>query len=105
MKKYCTPIARHSVSTTDVVQDYYASHYAAEIVNAFTNIMFLYLGLRGLYNCVKHGHDRIFMVTFLGYLLVGFGSFCFHSTLKCGSIADVLQKGVDILFRSLAARR
>jgi dihydroceramidase len=33
-------------------------------------------------NCVQHGHDRIFLVTFFGYLLVGSGSFAFHSTLK-----------------------
>ncbi|EGD86661.1 hypothetical protein H112_05167 [Trichophyton rubrum D6] len=63
-------------------EDYYATPYAAEIVNAFTNILFLYLGVKGIRSCRKNGHDAIFQVAFLGYLLVGLGSFLFHSTLK-----------------------
>lgn len=63
-----------------------------------TNLLFLYLGLKGIHNCVKHKHDNIFIVTYLGYLLVGFGSFCFHSTLKCKQSREtcgtlVLTKG------------
>jgi hypothetical protein len=65
------------------IQDYYATIYSAEIVNAFTNLLFLALGLRGIRNCLKYGHDTIFTVSFLGYILVGAGSFLFHSTLKC----------------------
>jgi len=63
-------------------EDYYATIYSAEIVNTLTNLMFVYLALRGLRNCIKNGHDTIFKVTFIGYLLVGIGSFCFHTTLK-----------------------
>jgi len=63
-------------------EDYYATPYAAEIVNTMTNLLFLYLGVRGIVNCITQGHDRIFLVTFCGYLLVGTGSFLFHSTLK-----------------------
>lgn len=46
----------------------------------------MYLGIKGVRNCLKHGHDTVFMVTFLGYLAVGTGSFMFHSTLKCKSV-------------------
>jgi hypothetical protein len=41
------------------------------------------LAFKGIYNCLKHGHDNVFLVTFLGYLIVGSGSFAFHATLKC----------------------
>jgi dihydroceramidase len=66
-----------------VRQDYYATIYFAEIVNALTNLLFLWLGLKGLLSCRKYGHDVVFQVAFCGYLLVGAGSFLFHSTLKC----------------------
>ena len=55
----------------------------AEIINTLTNGMFMYLGWKGLRNCISEGHDRIFLITFLGYLLVGCGSFLFHATLWC----------------------
>jgi dihydroceramidase len=64
------------------VQDYYATIYSAEIVNSLTNLAFLYLAARGLRSCLVHGHDAIFVVSFVGYLAVGLGSFLFHSTLK-----------------------
>jgi len=43
----------------------------------------MWLAFKGMSNCWKNGHDRIFFITFFGYLLVGSGSFAFHSTLKC----------------------
>ncbi|ORY06497.1 alkaline ceramidase-like protein [Clohesyomyces aquaticus] len=63
-------------------EDYYATIYAAEIVNTLTNLLFMYLAIKGIRNCVTNGHDRIFIVTFAGYLIVGTGSFLFHATLK-----------------------
>ncbi|KAL0252247.1 alkaline ceramidase ydc1 [Diplodia seriata] len=36
----------------------------------------------GINNCLRNEHDSIFLVTFAGYLVVGTGSFLFHSTLK-----------------------
>lgn len=33
-------------------------------------------------SCRRNGHDTVFIVAFLGYLLVGIGSFFFHATLK-----------------------
>ncbi|KAI7373122.1 hypothetical protein KC328_g16816, partial [Hortaea werneckii] len=62
-------------------QNYYATPYSAEIVNTLTNLLFVFLAFKGMYSCYKHDHDRIFFVTFAGYLLVGTGSFAFHSTL------------------------
>ncbi|KAL9031712.1 MAG: hypothetical protein Q9196_000260 [Gyalolechia fulgens] len=70
-------------------EDYYATPYAAEIVNTLTNLMFVFLAFKGIFNCVKHGHDSVFFVAFVGYLLVGTGSFLFHATLKCRGISDL----------------
>ncbi|KFZ20266.1 hypothetical protein V502_03249 [Pseudogymnoascus sp. VKM F-4520 (FW-2644)] len=77
-------------------EDYYATIYAAEIVNTLTNLLFMYLGIKGVRSCLKHGHDKVFMVTFLGYLAVGTGSFMFHSTLKCRSMAASRRAFHDI---------
>jgi len=63
-------------------ENYYATQYSAEIVNTLTNLLFIYLAFRGITNCLNNGHDRIFLITFVGYLIVGSGSFAFHSTLK-----------------------
>ncbi|KAI7287424.1 alkaline ceramidase-like protein [Hortaea werneckii] len=76
---YWAPIT----STLDWCEEnYYATPYSAEIVNTLTNLLFVYLAFKGMYSCYKHDHDRIFLITFAGYLLVGTGSFAFHSTLK-----------------------
>ncbi|RKF82560.1 Alkaline ceramidase 3 [Golovinomyces cichoracearum] len=63
-------------------EDYYATRYSAEIVNTLTNILFIILGIKGLRNCMKYKHDSVFAVAFIGYLVVGIGSFAFHATLK-----------------------
>ncbi|KAF2156038.1 alkaline ceramidase [Myriangium duriaei CBS 260.36] len=63
-------------------EDYYATIYSAEIVNTLTNVLFQYLAFKGAYNCIKNDHDQIFLITFIGYFLVGTGSFLFHATLK-----------------------
>ncbi|TRX98186.1 hypothetical protein FHL15_000831 [Xylaria flabelliformis] len=47
-----------------------------------TNILFLWLGARGIKACIKYGHPPIFFVTFIGYIIVGCGSTLFHATLK-----------------------
>ncbi len=61
----------------------YATVYSAEVVNTLTNLVFVYLAFKGIQSCRRHGHDTIFLVSFVGYLLVGTGSFLFHATLKC----------------------
>lgn len=43
------------------------------------------LGVWGIISCRRNQHDQIFVVAFLGYLVVGTGSFLFHTTLKCKS--------------------
>lgn len=63
-------------------EDYYATIYSAEIINTLTNLLFIYLAFKGINNCLRNDHDSIFLVTFLGYFVVGTGSFLFHSTLK-----------------------
>ncbi|EEA20385.1 alkaline ceramidase ydc1 [Talaromyces marneffei ATCC 18224] len=63
-------------------EDYYATPYSAEIVNSVTNFLFMLLGIKGVLNVRKHGHDKVFEIAFYGYLIVGMGSFLFHSTLK-----------------------
>ncbi|KXT15168.1 hypothetical protein AC579_7938 [Pseudocercospora musae] len=63
-------------------ENYYATRYSAEIVNSLTNLLFVYLAFKGMHNCLRHGHDNIFFLTFFGYLIVGSGSLAFHSTLK-----------------------
>ncbi|KAF2398220.1 alkaline phytoceramidase [Trichodelitschia bisporula] len=62
-------------------EDYYASHYLAEIVNSLTNLIFVVLAFKGIANCLRNGHDTVFVVAFVSYLLVGLGSFFFHATL------------------------
>ena len=74
-----------------VIKDYYATIYSAEIVNTLTNLLFMALGIKGIRNCLKYDHDNVFLVAFIGYLLVGSGSFLFHSTLKCWSLAKLAQ--------------
>ncbi|RPA85718.1 alkaline phytoceramidase [Ascobolus immersus RN42] len=64
-------------------EDYLITSYTAEFINSTTNAIFVALALRGMYNCVKQGHDIVFFVTFLGYLVIGLGSLAFHSTLWC----------------------
>lgn len=76
---YWAPIT----STLDWCEEnYYATRYSAEIVNTLTNTLFIWLGFKGMHMCYAHDHDRIFFITFFGYVLVGSGSFAFHSTLK-----------------------
>ncbi|KAJ2983776.1 hypothetical protein NQ176_g444 [Zarea fungicola] len=47
-----------------------------------TNLAFLFLGIRGVRSCLSQSHDRIFLIAFGGYMLVGMGSIAFHASLK-----------------------
>jgi dihydroceramidase len=64
-------------------QDYNITYYCAEVVNTFTNVVFIWLGYKGLRDVVAYSHSRIFILVFLGYMVVGLGSIAFHTTLKC----------------------
>ncbi|KIX07955.1 uncharacterized protein Z518_02609 [Rhinocladiella mackenziei CBS 650.93] len=65
-----------------LTQDYYATIYSAELVNSLTNLAFVYLAYKGISSCLRNGHDTVFLLGFVSYLVIGLGSFCFHSTLK-----------------------
>ncbi|PQE20990.1 putative alkaline ceramidase protein [Rutstroemia sp. NJR-2017a BBW] len=67
-------------STVDWCEsNYTVTRYCAEAINASTNLLFLYLGLKGI---AKYRHDPILLISYIGYLTVGIGSFLFHATLK-----------------------
>lgn len=63
-------------------EDYYATIYLAEIVNAFTNLIFIYLAYIGISSCIKNRHPRVFLVAYISYLIIGSGSCLYHSSLK-----------------------
>ncbi|KAL2266574.1 hypothetical protein VTJ83DRAFT_5926 [Remersonia thermophila] len=63
-------------------EDYNISYYCAEVVNTLTNLVFMWLGLKGLRDVISFGHSRVFILVFLGYMVVGLGSMAFHTTLK-----------------------
>lgn len=56
------------------------SDYCAEPINAFTNVIFFYLGIKGI---KTYYNIPILLISYVGYLTVGIGSFLFHTTLKC----------------------
>lgn len=47
-----------------------------------TNALFIWLGAKGIRDCLKYGHPAIFVIAFVGYMIVGTGSTFFHATLK-----------------------
>lgn len=51
-------------------------------MNTLTNPMFWYCAWEGIKSCRRNNHDKVFEIAYYGYLLVGFGSFMFHTTLK-----------------------
>ena len=75
----------NTLHIANLEKDYYLTIYSAEIVNTLTNLLFIYLAAKGIHMCLTNGHDTVFLVAYVGYLLVGSGSFLFHATLKCAS--------------------
>ncbi|UNI15297.1 alkaline ceramidase ydc1 [Purpureocillium takamizusanense] len=63
-------------------EDYALSFYCAELCNTVTNGLFLWLGVGGIRNCLQESHANIFLLAYLGYIVVGLGSILFHATLK-----------------------
>lgn len=59
------------------------SYWCAEVCNTATNMLFMWLGYRGIRSAYRNAHPLIFKVAFLGYTVVGLGSTLFHATLKC----------------------
>ncbi|KAF0318768.1 alkaline phytoceramidase [Colletotrichum asianum] len=78
-------------------EDYVVSYYCAEVCNnpalqTFTNLLFMWLGLKGIHNCISQDHPRIFLIAYMGYILVGLGSTAFHTSLKCTAFPALLLK-------------
>jgi dihydroceramidase len=65
------------------LQDYNITMYCAEAINTVTNLIFIWLGVRGIRNCLQYSHPRVIIVAYAGYIVVGLGSMAFHTTLKC----------------------
>lgn len=63
-------------------EDYVMSHYVAEVCNTFTNMLFIWLGIKGIRGCLKYSHPTIFVIAYIGYMIVGMGSTAFHASLK-----------------------
>ncbi|KAF0322308.1 alkaline phytoceramidase [Colletotrichum asianum] len=63
-------------------EDYYVSPYVAEVVNTFTNAIFVYLALVGIFSCVRNKHPGVFLVAYIGYMIIGVASIFYHTTLK-----------------------
>ena len=59
------------------------TYYCAEAINTLTNLVFMFLGIKGIRDCLRYGHPRVYIVAYLGYMVVGLGSMAFHATLKC----------------------
>ncbi|KAJ5280972.1 hypothetical protein N7478_006344 [Penicillium angulare] len=51
-------------------EDYYATVYAAEIVNTLTNLLFMWLGIKGIMSCRRNQHAQVFQVALVGYLVL-----------------------------------
>ncbi|KAF8469040.1 ceramidase [Kalaharituber pfeilii] len=62
-------------------EDYVVTTYCAELINSITNAMFIYVSAKGIWNCIGNDHSPVFLLTWISFLLVGLGSFMFHSTL------------------------
>lgn len=72
-------------------QDYNITYYCAEFVNSITNLMFIWLGIRGIRDCIRFRHRPVFVIACIGYIVVGLGSIAFHTTLKYSmQLADEL---------------
>ncbi|AEO54394.1 hypothetical protein MYCTH_2088965 [Thermothelomyces thermophilus ATCC 42464] len=63
-------------------EDYNITFYCAEVVNTLTNLVFMWLGFKGLRNVIAYSHSSVLILVFLGYIVVGLGSMAFHTTLK-----------------------
>jgi hypothetical protein len=49
-------------------------------------LIFIYLGIKGIRDCIRFSEPKIFILAFAGYMIVGLGSMAFHTTLKCQAI-------------------
>lgn len=62
-------------------EDYNITPYVAEFVNTFTNLIFMWLGFKGIRKCIANGFSPALTLSFVGYVVIGLGSMAFHGTL------------------------
>ncbi|KAJ2269544.1 Alkaline ceramidase 3, partial [Coemansia sp. RSA 371] len=66
-------------STIDWCEENYAiSNYIAEFWNTLTNVAMITLAVLGIYSSIRHRHGKRVTAMYVGLLLVGVGSACFH---------------------------
>ncbi|ODV76713.1 alkaline phytoceramidase [Suhomyces tanzawaensis NRRL Y-17324] len=63
-------------------ENYVVSHYIAEALNTTTNAVFMALASFYIYQTYANKLEFRFVLTGLGFLLVGIGSWLFHMTLR-----------------------
>ncbi|KAK9472471.1 ceramidase [Dipodascopsis tothii] len=63
-------------------ENYVVSTYIAEAVNTTTNAIFVGIAAYAIHNAVVQKHEVRFILTALGFALVGIGSWLFHMTLQ-----------------------
>ncbi|KAJ3147820.1 Alkaline ceramidase 3 [Geranomyces variabilis] len=63
-------------------ENYIVSRVVAEFWNSLSNAGFFVLPFIGLFFCIRTKPELRFYLSHLALMVVGFGSFCFHSTLK-----------------------
>lgn len=62
--------------------------YIAEFCNTTTNAVFVILAAIAIHNAVRYHYERRILITSMGFMLVGVGSWLFHMTLKYGMFLD-----------------
>jgi hypothetical protein len=62
--------------------NYEHSFYIAEFWNTVSNLLFVLLGVYGLWQSVRQGFEWRFHMQFIGVMVVGLGSAMFHGTLQ-----------------------
>lgn len=50
-------------------------------MNTFTNLIFIWLGFKGIRDCIANGFSSALVLSFVGYVVIGLGSMAFHGTL------------------------
>ncbi|KAM9897872.1 hypothetical protein OXX79_006635 [Metschnikowia pulcherrima] len=63
-------------------ENYVVSPYIAEALNTVTNSGFMVLAIFAIVHAWKNKLEKRFILTACGFLLVGFGSWLFHMTLR-----------------------
>ncbi|KAJ2350900.1 alkaline ceramidase ydc1 [Coemansia sp. RSA 2618] len=70
-------------STIDWCEENYAiSNYIAEFWNTLTNVAMITLAVLGICSSIRYRHGKRVTAMYIGLLVVGCGSACFHATLK-----------------------